>query len=156
MESIDLPIARDDRNSTDWVLCDDCIKKAKTGPISFIEQKAASCARLENLANAKEGKKERPESSSKAMQKLKSSFLNGTKNIRRETASLWNTMGTWTNSILKHDNGDEDKYFGIVEKKGHLAQKMKTLLKIGDDEKNIVKEEADAGSQDKELHAGDN
>uniref|UniRef100_A0A8D9FC64 Uncharacterized protein n=1 Tax=Cacopsylla melanoneura TaxID=428564 RepID=A0A8D9FC64_9HEMI len=131
-------------------------------PPSFIEQKSVSCNELrDSLQDTDDEKKNRPESKTKAMQKLKSSWLTGTKNLKKETASLLSTVGTWTNTILKHDKTstpsteEQEKYFGLVEKKGHLAQKMKTLLKIGEEGKvsgvekdtvSVVSQDSDRGS----------
>lgn len=100
---------------------------------------------MEEILKNSEKNNRRP----RTMQKIRSSWENGTKTLSRQTASLVNTVGTWTCSVLKterHDKGEraeddalsaqsqdeEGKYWGLLEKRGNLAQKMKTLLKIGD------------------------
>lgn len=115
---------------------------------------------LENEKNQAEEtatNKDRPESSTKTIQKLKLSWAKGTKNLSRQTASLFNTVETWTTHIIKHDKMEDqaevDKYFGIIEKKGNLAQKMKTLLKICDEEKS--KEDEHVTVADTDVHKED-
>lgn len=96
---------------------------------------------IENNMLHRNEKNSRP----RTMHKIKSSWESGTKTIGRQTASLVSTVGTWTSTVFKTDRenkgekaeeeqsqDEEGKYWGLMEKRGNLAQKMKTLLKIGE------------------------